>query len=521
MKRLRLLRMVTHLLVVSALLCPNLVSSVAQTGRQAETRNLTSLAAAQQQQQPVARKLAAAQVSPSEIRVNARAPIAFQPFPMVDPKARREVSADSIITLPDGRRVQAGRYYAELNRIEQSLNQSGYSLRTMPDKLVFQESVIERSALQPRILQAREAATSPGATMSSAQLMRRFSGPETLDSGQRVLMADELTPQAVAAVKGRSQPPTAVRPAPPARPPVVSDRVIIPPGVLTVAPKPKVFHREQPWDWSVGSASSFQAYIRGKVVTDLKAYPLSDTSDAELFKSNTEASLNANAQAGGAILGKSADLVQANASFYAPANTSKPLNAKMGISVLGATVYNFNKDFPAKWSTSDTLSYKLSVGVPFGVPLGPVTVGGEIGARGSAGFEYGILLTRAGASGHVNPFVHTAVYGEGGASIYIGGAGIGVEMTLINADLHVYGKGTIGWFIKWMIFDELYCDYSLDMLSGRVYAYVYAYYPCDFIGPIPTDICKKQWEHNFWNWPGFKASGVLVDYKNIVSFEKW
>jgi hypothetical protein len=57
--------------------------------------------------------------------------LAFKPFPLQDPTTGKPVSADATIYLPhEHRKVNAGKYYADVNRLEQSLNQMGYTLRS-------------------------------------------------------------------------------------------------------------------------------------------------------------------------------------------------------------------------------------------------------------------------------------------------------------------------------------------------------------------------------------------------------
>ena len=529
------------------------------------------------------------QTDPNLIRVNRREPIPFVPFEMQDPATRRVIAPNTMLTLPDGKRVQADEYFAALNRIEKGLNDLGYSLRNMPDRLVLQETIVNTSELRQQSLLFR----SLGTIKPQDELMRRFIADPVAENGQRVLRADELTPNLAVAgetVSRRAEPGGAVRPALPsvslewntnrpgldyknfelteARPELcqqacaddpnckaftyvkpgvqgprarcwlksavpeagpgdccvsgvkttprtATGMILINPAILT--PKPKTFHHEEPWDWGVGSASSFRAYVKGKFVLDGKAYPMASPSDADLYKSNTEFTLSGEAQAGGSILGKSADILRLSARFYAPANSSKPMNMQAKVEVMGSTIYSPSEDIYAKWEKSDTISYGVNFKAPFAVPIGPVTLTGVLGAKGDAGFRYGIKLTRASARGSIEPFVHTSVYGEGGPSIVVAGAGVGAEMNLLNAEMSLWGNAGLGWLGKWFLFDELYGDYKLNLLGGRVYGYVYVYVPCADLPPW----CKKQWEHNFWNWSGFKKEGVLIDAKNTFTFDKW
>ncbi len=467
------------------------------------------------------------QANSPTIQILNRAPVATRNFAVADPQTGAAIAPTTILTLPDGRKFPASTYYTELNKIEKGLNDLGYSLRSMPSELVLQKSVIRPGVLQQQAQQF----TSVGPRLSDVALRQRFLSAPTL-GGQQVLMAGQLNPQTTQAIRAKNvgksvdlnnnqlrlipQTPQVggVRPR-------VQERIKIRPGGIfgnTAQFKtPKTFHREQPWNWNVGDPSSFQAYITGKLVADGKAAPSDSPSDADIFKSASEYSLSGDAQAGGSILGRNITLLNATAKFDAPSNTSRPLNANSQIQVLGITVLNFNQDVPDNYAKSDKISKNLHYSVPFGIPLGPVWLGGEIGTNGEAGLQYSISMNRTGVGGTLTPFVHTSVYGEGGASVVIAGAGVGVQMTLINADLDSYGQARLGWFLKWIFFQDLYVGYNVRMLDGRVYGYVYVYVPK--FGLPPWE--KKQWEHDFWNWSGFGSQGTLVNYDNTLVFDDW
>ncbi|RYX85901.1 hypothetical protein EON83_03860 [bacterium] len=481
-------------------------------------------------------------VNSPDIQVLRRARVSTEKFPVADPQTKAKIDPATILTLPDGRKVQAGTYYEELNKIEAGMNELGYSLRTMPREFVLQKNVINTSLLRQQTAQIGAV----GPRLSQNILNERFTATPMVN-GQRILMAEQLSETSVKAIRtqnvgksidltnnqfriipqdkiqrvipGDIQP---IRPPGGVINPRATDRIKLKPGILGNVggirfQSPKTFHRENPWNWSVGNPSSFQAYLTGKLVTDGKAYPVANPSDAEINKSASEYTLSGDTQAGGSILGRNLTLVDARAQFYAPSNTTKQLNANARVQVIGITVFNFNQDFPSSWSKSETISKSLHYGVPFGIPLGPIWLGGEIGANGEAGLKYSVSMNRTGVGGNITPFVRAGVYGEGGASIVIAGAGVGVQMTLLNAELDLYGQARLGWFIKWIFMQNFYVGYKINMLSGRAYGYVYVYVPCWGIPPWE----KKQWEHDFWNWGGFTKEGTLVDYQNNFVFENW
>src|SRR5882724_2191950 len=94
-------------------------------------------------------------VDPSTIRVNRREPKPFVAFEMRDPETGAEIGPGTVLTLPDAKKVTAGQYYDELNKVEQGLNELGYSLREDWDNIVIQETIYDTTELSN---QAKEVA---------------------------------------------------------------------------------------------------------------------------------------------------------------------------------------------------------------------------------------------------------------------------------------------------------------------------------------------------------------------------
>jgi hypothetical protein len=153
--------------------------------------------------------------------------------------------------------------------------------------------------------------------------------------------------------------------------------------------------------------------------------------------------------------------------------------------------------------------------VPFGVLIPPFWLSGEIGAHGEAGLRYQISMNRCGVFGDVHPFVDSNLYGEGGVSVVVGGAGVRAEMTLLNAELGLWGSAQLTWLIDWLVINKIYCDYQLEMLGGKLIGYVYVYVPK--IGVSPWE--KKEYTHKFWGQPGFKDSGELIDDQQYIALK--
>ena len=473
-------------------------------------------------------------VASPEIQVLKRAPIATERFAVLDPQTKAPIAPNTILTLPDGRKFEADKYYAELNDVEKGLNDLGYSLRTMPNDLVLQKSVIDTVKFAQQSKQIK----SVGPQLAPAVLEQRFGAKIVAPDGQKMLMAGDLTGANIQAISARTagksldftnnelklvpQAQIANREGTVAEReggvnPNIKATIKVGPriigGVGTLLKPPKKFHKEQNWGWGWGN-NTFAADISGNLVADGKADQLPAITEAAIAASNSEYSLSASARAGGKVLGKSVTLFDANAKFLAPANASKSLNASSRIQVLGVTVYNLNQNLPSSWEKHDTFSKTLRYGVPFYIPIGPIMVGGEIGVQGDAGLRYNISMNRTGVGGGVGPYINTSVYGEIGLSIGIAGAGVGAQMTLMNAGLDLNAAVRLTWYGSWIFWQNFYIGYDLKMLEGNVYAYVYVYVPRWGIPPWE----KKQWNHNFFNWGGFREKGSLVNYYNADSF---
>jgi hypothetical protein len=64
-----------------------------------------------------------------------RRPIAHKPFQFLDPRTNRLVTRDTEITLADGKKVPAGKFYDQLNDLEKYLNERGQTLRDKNQKI--------------------------------------------------------------------------------------------------------------------------------------------------------------------------------------------------------------------------------------------------------------------------------------------------------------------------------------------------------------------------------------------------
>jgi hypothetical protein len=390
------------------------------------------------------------EVSRELIRVNSRAPIQFKAFAVEDPTNHRPISRDAILTLPDGRKLTAGQYYDELNRLESEFNKIGYTLKEPGDR---------RTELQ----------VTPVPVATFQDQAQKFSAGY-IDTK----MLNSKTAAQVALLGNTPSP-----------------------ALLTSASKSLAsnnFSWNSPvWNYSVGNPSVFAASINGK---------------SSLTGTPTAVTIHGEANASGSIFNQQFDLLNATADLNAPASGAG--NVKLGVKVVGISVYNLNQNVITSWSKTDTLQKTLDKSKTINFMLGPIPMNAKIGAAGSAGFTYTVAVAPVKASAQIAPFVHTKVYVQAGANVAIGGAGAGANLTLVNLDGNL--NGMLGISAK---NNKLYYDWSssysqnVNMLSGNAYVYVYVYTPCWC--PSSGWVTKKQWDWNIFSWSGFSKSGTLFN----------
>ena len=89
------------------------------------------------------------QHDPEHLTINKRTPIPHQPLEPVDLKTGKKVSADTMLDVAGGKKVKAGSYFAELNKLEKKFNELGYSLRHCKnEKVLLQQTRLDEKGLE-------------------------------------------------------------------------------------------------------------------------------------------------------------------------------------------------------------------------------------------------------------------------------------------------------------------------------------------------------------------------------------
>ncbi len=460
-------------------------------------------------------------------------PKTFEQFEMKDPQTGEAISADKVLTLPDGRQVTAGEFYTELNRTEQDLNQLGYSLRDKVAERTIQESVSrDQTRFAPQLEKLQEAHQQLDA-QSVNQLHQQF---DHTVIQQEALQHEQLEQQflrARDAVKPGELNPRQLDPRqiPKLKLKQLQNEKIRTrdfPGTIINLPvkdrfdvTEKAYSYEEilkaiPWEtqsrdqaqpasrfgerslW-FGDRARFYAALKGRI--DING-------SGHTIQSNAEAGLEAY------VFNARADLLRATVNVQAP--DSGDLSARINVSAFGGSVY----DRQFKGGTvqkSDSFSYSIGRDiVSQRFMVGPIPMNVTLGVRGSAGLRYDLYASPRYAKASAVPFLNTQVYGQGGPDIVIGGGGVGVNLTLLNDELELTAKAKIRTDLqaqKIFLDANFYALNKLDALGGNVYIYAFTYVPNFGIPPWE----KKQWNWNVWDWKGFHHEGYLFNVNESVA----
>jgi len=401
------------------------------------------------------------QMQPNAIQLNKRAAVAYKAFDMLDPKTKQPVSADAVITLDNGKQMKAGEYYAELNRLEKSLNALGYSLRT--DKKV--------NLGQSRI--------NPASFAKQAQPLAR------LRKGAAPVQMNQINSQLMTSVAKSSMGKTSG---------TFQVQGIATPVTATFVPTE---HRvEKSFEHILGDPSIASVHVRGNV---------------KLLGNKDGVNTSASAAGGGSLISNSVDLVRASTEVSSTRNGQG--RAKMNISVLGQTLYNFDQS--GNLNTQITKSSSFDVPFKTTIPVGPFALSVTVGAKGAAGAQFKVITTVDGANEYVSatanfgPYLNAKVYAQAGISLLIVEAGVRGEINLVDMSMNVggglmlrYGGGEL------KVCELIISSYHLEALSGSISLYAKVYVP------FADD---PEYTLNLFNWTGFRADADLYNSLKVVT----
>ena len=384
------------------------------------------------------------QVDAQLIQGNQRPPIPFKPFPLADLKTGQPLAPDTILRFKSGKTMKAGDFIAQINELERKFNALGFTLR--------QPGVFKIGALKidPQQLQGQIAMLPPASVAKVALIRRGVDGdPPVIPGG--------------GGGGGTTQPP----PPPPS-----------PPGSISKS-----------WSYLFGSRGTVGAELSG-----------------ELNLNGTTQGMNANgtARASGAILGNEWDLARVTGSLNAP-KSGVPGSAKLNLYVVGiGDMALLNQPLTqASFSASNNVSRSLDVHTDIPIPVWPFTVNARLGARGSAGVQYGLNLSPTAINVALKPQVQVDAYGQGGISVGVAEGGVGCDLTLLHNTLSFGAQGTLSSnaIVGSTLKAHVFANDSLSALSGRLYAYA----------KVDLLFWDDEWQFDIWNFSGINRNFTLFD----------
>ena len=427
----------------------------------------TGLAAQRPPQRVVARVAAAdTGVVVNAVALPPRAAIAFRPFPRTD-SARRAITLDTTITLPNGRTVTRRAFFDSADALERRFNAIGYSLRSSSDTL------LSGLATSPALLaQQRARIQNIGggkfAPLGRAEMIERRTMQPQLRSAERSVIALSIPASRL-------------------------------PGVVALGAW-KAMPATKQWGdaFDFGQSSTVRARLAysGKIVGDTMA-----------------TSLAASGTLDGWLLGGHKTLLQVTSSASAPVNSANG-HAAFDVSALGKSVYSKTAT-TSTFAIADTFSVPLDYHVDGHWAIGPIPISLTLGTRGDASVSYELSASPGAVLGGVTPAVDLQGYGDADIDLWLASAGAGVELTFINSSLPITGQiaivnnprvGLLG------LKREFHADLALDALSGDIDVHAKVYYPCW------TGICSKKYKKTIIDWAGFSVNKNLITFQDFWSF---
>jgi hypothetical protein len=457
-----------------------------------------------------------------KLQIASRPAIKFEPFPMVDPETKKPIAPTAIIKIPNGKQATAKEFYDQLNQYEQWLNDRGQTLRQKEHTAVIE---LEKVPVDVQLLQRQIGEAPKPTTIAVRANLLQIHSFQSLSATRAVSVQPgkvaELKLQSSASASELNDAAAKVNAAG-INGSVRDDLIVDPPSLAKIAalrlkrntsgPPPPVcadVNKSRTWSWNTGDPSTFNAYVSGTVGLNGKACKPANMQN--FTQNDSQFTLSTEGKVGGYVFHVGGDLLRLTGSLGGN-ESNNTVNANLGVFVLGQDVYSLNKTANAHWGIDQKISKGIDFSTSIPIPVGPFDINVTIGAQGSAGFDFSLNLYPMNVSASAGPFVKSSVYAQAGLNIVVAEAGVGVQMTLVNASLNLGENAGIGWLFDFYVSQELYADASLDMLDGSVYVYAKVYYPCFGIPPW----CSSQWNANLFSWNGFHYNSVLFDDKTIT-----
>ena len=412
--------------------------------------------------------LLAIHVDPSLSEVNRKGPaVVHRPFALKNPNTGRgseekakPISREEELTLPNGKKVQAGSYYDELNRFEQHVNQYGYSLRQGGEEVIpfsqLKVSQSDGSKEGGNRSEARSGKNPAKASCGSSQRRREAEAEKIPDFKNRLgqHLASHPTEQ------------------------------------------PKTFHDSKAWSGSWGWSNKIGAYLDASVGEE---------------GSSERTSSNGQGNAGGYLFGRQLKIVRGVANFVTPKEGN--LVGDVSFYFMGNKIFNKPYNDSKAFFYNTTWSKGLDESTTISFELGPIPMSAKLGARGDASLEFRMALLPLRANVDLVPGVHSMAYLQVNVNVVVGGAGGGSDLVLLDDSLTIVSNLQLLIDRQGPYFSSaMSADNEMRTLDGRVYAFVYVYAPRWGLPPWS----KKQWDWDLFKMKGISARGSVFNKDDKV-----
>lgn len=449
--------------------------------------------------------------------------IEYVPFKLED-KDGNPISPNKRVSLKNGKIITAQEFIDRLNTLEQKLNSKGFSLRDNGNRIVSKtitknEYLEGRKSLAPKsigslkkgnVLKNYMKLEKRVGVVSNIKL-KRSSNPITLKPYSRYSISEKKKLDQYVFSKSKGT--------------VVAKKKSGPRkfkeykqgqygNLKEIYESNKKYEKK----WKFGNESTFMASMEGSISRYAKIYPF-DRKNPE--KSMSEFRVSATGKVSGSLFDYSINILEASGEFYAPAEASKKMSAKIQVKALETTIFNFDEEYTQSASFSENPSKKFDKSYPIEVPIiAGVDFKGLIGIKGEVGFEYGASIYRTFVEAHAKPIINIEGYVEAGLEFFeVIGGGIRGELTFIKGDLELQAfAGIWNQNSKQIVIGiNHYFGYNLEMLNGSLSAYA------EICAPVIG--CYRIGEHEFFDWNGFKSSGTITESSatiplvNIAEYE--
>ena len=418
---------------------------------------------------------------------NRKPALPFVPFPMKDPDTGKSLFPNDTITLQDrdnkSYQVKAIDFFNQINSMEYSLNQWGYSLRDpdgsynlssldMCSKLLDQQKdAIQKALISDPVNQMstydewkkhiEDTYNIYKSAIPSFDDLARYGNTEKFDDYITTVKAFDV------------------------------------PRAIIKKPQLGSFRKEKNWSFEKGEKSKF--YISGNAGYKISAGTSGVFSDAH-------AGLN------GAVLGVwDGSIAEANAIANAPSAE----NGKLSVSanIFGKTLFALNQDlgklgYKDEKTLFDTpVNYETSVRFA----IGPIPVRLAAGIRGNNVMKWGIEIVPLELQTYLQHYAGIDAYASAAVDIYVAGVGVTGRLLLIAVNTQVSAGAYVDFSDQPSLKLQLVGTTELDALNGDLRVYVYAY--------IPTwkfwkgFLERKEWSTTLASFSGYQLKGNIFDYE--------